>query len=113
MEKNAPRERTGSSEISGAGHTANIIEGLNRQFRQITKNKPGFTNDDSLRRMLYLASRRIAKHWYAWCQNWEMVLAQLQIVFADRAVGCPLALACSNGHAGIHAASGAHTAPSI
>jgi len=34
----------------------NIIEGLNRQFRQITKNKPSFTNDDPLRRMLYLAS---------------------------------------------------------
>jgi len=34
-------------------YTTNIIEGLNRQFRQITKNKPSFTNDDSLRRMLY------------------------------------------------------------
>lgn len=29
-------------------YTTNIIEGLNRQFRQITKNKPSFTNDDSL-----------------------------------------------------------------
>ena len=27
-------------------HTTNIIEGLNRQFRQITKNKPSFTSDE-------------------------------------------------------------------
>ena len=68
-------------------YTTNIIEGLNRQFRQITKNKPSFTNDDSLRRMLYLASQRIVKHWHARCQNWDMVLNQLQLMFADRAVG--------------------------
>ena len=43
-------------------YTTNIIEGLNRQFRQITKNKPSFTNDDSLRKMLYLASRKIVEH---------------------------------------------------
>ena len=48
-------------EIRKIIYTTNIIEGLNRQFRQITKNKPSFTNDDSLRRMLYLASQRIVK----------------------------------------------------
>ncbi len=74
-------------EIRKIIYTTNIIEGLNRQFRQITKNKPSFTNDDSLRRMLYLASQRIIKHWHARCQNWDMVLSQLQIVFADRKVG--------------------------
>ena len=74
-------------EIRKIIYTTNIIEGLNRQFRQITKNKPSFTNDDSLRRMLYLASQRIVKHWHARCQNWDMVLCQLQIMFADRVVG--------------------------
>ena len=68
-------------------YTTNIIEGLNHQFRQITKNKPSFTNDDSLRRMLYLASQRIVKHWRTRCQNWDMVLSQLEIMFAGRAVG--------------------------
>ena len=53
----------------------------------ITKNKPSFTNDDSLRRMLYLASQRIVKHWHARCQHWDLVLSQLEIMFADRAVG--------------------------
>ena len=74
-------------EIRRIIYTTNIIEGLNRQFRQITKNKPSFTNDDSLRRMLYLASQRIIKHWHARCQNWDLVLSQLQLLFADRAVG--------------------------
>lgn len=74
-------------EIRKIIYTTNIIEGLNRQFRQITRNKPSFTNDDSLRRMLYLASQRIVRHWRARCQNWDMVLSQLEIMFADRRVG--------------------------
>ena len=75
------------AEIRKIIYTTNIIEGLNRQFRQITKNKPSFTSDDSLRRMLYLAARRIVKHWKSRCQNWDLVLSQLQLMFADRAVG--------------------------
>lgn len=74
-------------EIRKIIYTTNIIEGLNRQFRQITKNKPSFTSDDSLRRMLYLASQRIVKHWHARCQNWDLVLSQLELLFAGRTVG--------------------------
>lgn len=65
-------------------YTTNIIEGLNRQFRQITKNKPSFTNDDSLRKMLYLASQKIVEKWTQRCRNWDMVLNQLSIIFEDR-----------------------------
>ena len=72
------------TEIRKIIYTTNIIEGLNRQFRQITKNKPSFTNDDSLRKMLYLASRKIVEHWTARCRNWDMVLAQLRLMFQDR-----------------------------
>ncbi|MFU0832645.1 MAG: Mutator family transposase [Oscillospiraceae bacterium] len=68
-------------------YTTNIIEGLNRQFRRITKNKPSFTNDDSLRKMLYLASKKIVEHWTCRCRNWDKVLNQLNILFADRAAG--------------------------
>ncbi len=35
--------------------------------------KPSFTNDDSLRKMLYLASKNIAAHWTVVCRNWDMV----------------------------------------
>ena len=65
-------------------YTTNIIEGLNRQFRQITKNKPSFTNDDSLRKMLYLASQKIVERWTQRCRNWDIVLNQLSIIFEDR-----------------------------
>jgi len=53
-----------------------MIEGLNRQFRQITKNKPSFTSDDSLRRMLYLAAQRITKRWRTRYQNRDLGLSQ-------------------------------------
>lgn len=65
-------------------YTTNIIEGLNRQFRKVTKNKPSFTNDDSLRKMLYLASKKIVEHWTVSCRNWDMVLNQLNIMFEGR-----------------------------
>ena len=44
-------------------------------------------NDDSLRRMLYLASQRITKRWRTRCQNWDLVLSQLEIMFSGRAAG--------------------------
>ncbi len=65
-------------------YTTNIIESLNRQFRKITKNKPSFTNDDSLRKILYLASKNIVSHWSVVCRNWDIVSNQLSIMFADR-----------------------------
>lgn len=75
------------AEIRKIIYTTNIIEGLNRQFRQITKNKPSFTNVDSLRKMLYLASKKIVEHWTCRCRNWDMVLNQLNILFSSRLVG--------------------------
>ncbi|VBB06531.1 transposase mutator type [Lucifera butyrica] len=41
--------------------TTNIIEGLHRQFRKVTKTKAVFPNDDALRKMLYLASNNIVR----------------------------------------------------
>lgn len=75
------------AEIRKIRYTTNIIEGLNRQFRQITKNKPSFTNDDSLRKALYLASKKIVKRWICRCRNWDMVLNQMNILFSDRLAG--------------------------
>jgi len=72
------------AEVREIIYTTNIIEGLNRQFRKITKNKPSFTNDDSLRKILYLAPKKIVSHWSAVCRNWDMVSNQLSIMFADR-----------------------------
>ena len=79
-------------EIRKIIYTANIIEGLNHQSRQTTKNKPFFTHGDSLRRMRYLASQRIVKHRHARCRNWDLVLSQMELMYAGRAAGglsCP------------------------
>ena len=73
-----------TAEIRKIIYTTNIIEGLNRQFRQITKNKPSFTNDESLRKMLYLASKNIVKRWTQRCRNWDVVLNYLKVMFEDR-----------------------------
>ena len=72
------------AEVRRIIYTTNIIEGLNRQFRKISKNKPSFTNDDSLRKLLYLASKNIVEHWTAVCRNWDMVSDYLTIMFPDR-----------------------------
>lgn len=66
-------------------YTTNIIEGLNRHFRKITKNKPSFTNDDSLRKKLYPASKNIVGHWSVTCRNRDTVSNRLNIMFSDRA----------------------------
>lgn len=75
------------AEVRRIIYTTNIIEGLNRQFRSITKTKPSFTNDDSLRKMLYLASKKIVEHWTARCRNWDQVLNQLDIMFSEQNAG--------------------------
>ena len=75
------------AEVRKIIYTTNIIEGLNRQFRSITKTKPSFTNDDSLRKMLYLASKKIVEHWTARCRNWDQVLNQLDIMFSEQKDG--------------------------
>lgn len=72
------------AEIRRIIYTTNIIEGLNCQFRKITKYNPSFTNNDSLRKIMYLASKNIVEHWTAVCRNWDMVSDQLRIMFSDR-----------------------------
>lgn len=67
-------------EIRKIIYTTNIIEGLHRQFRKVTKTKAVFPNDDSLKKMLYLASLNIAKKWTQRYKNWDIVISQLAIL---------------------------------
>ena len=73
-----------SDDIRRIMYTTNIIEGLNRQFRKVTKTKSSFTNDTSLEKMLYLASMNVIKKWTQRYRNWDMVLSQLCILFDHR-----------------------------
>lgn len=50
-------------EIRKVIYTINAIEGLNRQFRKVTKIKTMFPNDDSLRKMVYLAVQNLTSKW--------------------------------------------------
>ena len=67
-------------EIRKIIYTTNAIEGLNRQFRKVTKTKNVFPNDDSLRKMLYLAIQNLSSRWTQRCRNWDLIINQLRIM---------------------------------
>ena len=64
-------------EIRKIIYTTNAIEGLNRQFRKVTKTKTAFPSDDSLRKMLYLAIQNLNNKWTPRCRNWDLIRNQL------------------------------------
>jgi len=64
-------------------YTTNAIESLNSQFRKVTKTKLIFPSDDSLLKMLYLATENITKKWQRIYKDWDLVVNQLGIMFAD------------------------------
>ena len=73
-----------SDDIRRIMYTTNIIEGVNRQFRKVTKTKSVFPNDSSLEKMLYLASQNVRKKWKMRYRNWDLVLSQLNLLYDDR-----------------------------
>lgn len=62
-------------------YTTNAVEGVHRQFRKVTKNKTIFPNDESLKKMLFLAYRDISKKWSMPIQNWNLILSNFSITF--------------------------------
>ena len=65
-------------------YTTNIIEGFNRQLRKVTKNRGVFPTDDSLFKLLYLATIDAEKKWYMPRQGWAEMIGQLAIHFEGR-----------------------------
>ena len=65
-------------------YTTNAIEGFNRQLRKVTKSKTVFPTDDSLLKMLYLATMDITKKWTGHRQDWGQIHSQLEIFFEER-----------------------------
>lgn len=65
-------------------YTTNAIENFNRQLRKVTKSKSVFPTDDSLLKMLYLATVDITKKWTGRRHDWGQIHSQLEIFFADR-----------------------------
>ena len=71
-------------EVRSLIYTTNTIEGYNRQLRKVTKNKSVFPTDDSLLKMLYLATQDITKKWTSRQRDWGQIISQLQIYFEGR-----------------------------
>lgn len=65
-------------------YTTNAIEGFNRQLRKVTKSKAVFPTDNSLLKMLYLATMDITKKWTGRRQDWGEIRSQLEIYFEER-----------------------------
>lgn len=64
-------------------YTTNAIESLNSQFRKVTKTKLIFPNDESLMKMLYLATEKISRKWTRVHLDWDLVICQLNILFNE------------------------------
>ncbi len=72
------------ADIRKAIYTTNSIESVNFTLRKIIKNKQLFPNDDSIRKILYLALKNISKKWTMPIQNWKLALNQFAILFPER-----------------------------
>ncbi len=64
-------------------YTTNAIESLNYSLRKVLKTKGVFPNDDSIKKVLYLALRNIAKKWTMPIQNWKQALNQFVILLGE------------------------------
>lgn len=66
-------------------YTTNIIEWYNRQLRKVTKNRSIFPNDDSLLKLMYLATKDVVKKLGITPKgNWSQTIGQLSLIFPDR-----------------------------
>lgn len=72
------------NEVRKLIYTTNAIEGFNRQLRKVTKSRTVFPSDDSLLKMLYLATMDITKKWTGRRRDWSRIRAQLEIYFEER-----------------------------
>lgn len=71
-------------EIRKIIYTTNMIESYHRQLRKVTKSKTIFPNDESLQKMLYLATMDVMRKWTGRVQNWGQILLQLSIFFPEK-----------------------------
>ena len=53
-------------------YTTNAVEGFHLQVRKVTKTKGAFTNDMSLLKLVYLATKNTEKKWTAPLHNWSL-----------------------------------------
>ena len=70
-------------EIRKMIYTTNAVEALHRQFRKVTKTKGAFPMDESLKKILYLATLDL-KGSFRSKQGWAEKLGSLKLIFENR-----------------------------
>jgi len=70
-------------EVRRVIYTTNAIEALNRQLRKAIKTKGHFPNEDSARKLIYLAVQNAVPAWTK-TRNWTVALLAFKIHFGDR-----------------------------
>ncbi|MGH3601356.1 MAG: IS256 family transposase [Pseudonocardiaceae bacterium] len=70
-------------EVRRVIYTTNAIEALNRQLRKAIKTKGSFPNEDSARKLIYLAVQNAVPGWTR-TRNWTAALLAFKIHFGDR-----------------------------
>ena len=70
--------------VRTAIYTTNAVEAVHRQFRKLTKTKGGFTNENSLLKLLYAGMLKASERWSHPVHNWNLTLSQLSIHFDGR-----------------------------
>jgi len=71
-------------EIRKVIYTTNAVESINASLRKVTRKRGAFPNPESVRKVLYLAMKNVAKRWTRPIKNWHIALNHLSVVFEGR-----------------------------
>lgn len=71
-------------DIRKAIYTTNAIESLNSVIRHAIKKRKIFPNEDSLKKVVYLAIESASKKWTMPIRDWKKAMSRFTIEFGDR-----------------------------
>jgi putative transposase len=71
-------------EIRKVIYTTNAIESLNYSLRRVLNNRGAFPDDDSVRKLLFLAINKASQKWTMPLHNWLAALNRFMIMFPKR-----------------------------
>ena len=71
-------------EIRKAIYTTNAIESLNSVIRKAIKNRKIFPTDQSVLKVIYLATEKASSKWTMPIRDWKAALNRFEIMFPDR-----------------------------
>ena len=65
-------------------YTTNPVESFHAQIRRVTRNKPSFTGENALLKLVFCAIQKITEKWNSQIPNWALTISQLDVYFPDR-----------------------------